>query len=72
MGEVLAPKEYLAELEQRNGYYSDLKKRIGSSKLNDDMEKMLLASLQGNFREWLSAKGYTKNLNDLVKLLDRR
>jgi hypothetical protein len=36
------------------------------------MTKHLHAALQGNFREWLTARGYTKNLNDLVKMLDRK
>ena len=59
-------------MEKRNRYYSDLKKTIAHSQLNHEMEKMLTASLQGNFRVWMESKGYTKNLNDLVKLLDKR
>jgi hypothetical protein len=59
-------------LESRNNYYSNLKTKISKSNLTPDMTKNLHAALQGNFREWLTAKGYTKNLNDLVKMLDRK
>lgn len=72
MGQLLAPKEYLLELEKRNKYYSGLKTKIAKGNLSTDMTKNLHAALQGNFREWLTAKGYTKNLNDLVKMLDRK
>lgn len=60
------------ELEKRNKYYSNLKTKIVKSNLSPDMTKHLHAALQGNFREWLTARGYTKNLNDLVKMLDRK
>ncbi len=36
------------------------------------MERNLHSALQGNFKEWLNYKGYTKNLNDLVKMLDKK
>ncbi len=49
-----------------------MKSKITKSSLTSDMSKNLHAALQGNFREWLTAKGYTKNLNDLVKMLDRK
>jgi hypothetical protein len=72
MGALLAPKDYLLELEKRNNYYSSFKGKISKGGLTPDMANNLHAALQGNFREWLTAKGYTKNLNDLVKMLDRK
>lgn len=72
MGGVMAPKEYLVELEKRNKYYSNFKGKVSKGTLNQEMSNNLHASLQGHFKEWLTAKGYTKNLNDLVKMLDRR
>lgn len=72
MGELLAPKEYIVELDSRNKYYGNLKAKIGKSNLNNDMMKNLHSALQGNFREWLISKGYTKNLNDLVKMMDKK
>lgn len=35
------------------------------------MIKHLHSAYQGHFKEWLVAKGYNKNLNDLVKMLDK-
>ena len=72
MGGVMAPKEYLTELEKRNKYYSNFKAKVSKGNLNQEMSSNLHASLQGHFKEWLTGKGYTKNLNDLVKMLDRR
>lgn len=72
MGELLAPKEYIANLDARNNYYASLKAKISKSSLNSDMTKNLHSALQGHFREWLVYKGYTKNLNDLVKMMDKK
>ena len=72
MNSLVAPKDYLAELEQRNKYYSSFKSKVSKGGLSNEMANNLHAALQGNFREWLTAKGYTKNLNDLVKMLDRK
>jgi hypothetical protein len=72
MGELLAPKEYVAELDTRNKYYGNIKSKIAKSSLSNDMLKNLHSALQGNFREWLISKGYTKNLNDLVKMMDKK
>jgi hypothetical protein len=30
---------------------------------------VLHSVFQGNFKEWLTTRGYTKNLNDLVKTI---
>ena len=68
----MAPMHYIKELEERNGYYGNLKLSIGKSALSSDMERNLHSALQGNFKEWLNYKGYTKNLNDLVKMLDKK
>nr|BAK03062.1 predicted protein [Hordeum vulgare subsp. vulgare] len=72
MGDLLAPKEYVAELDARNKFYGSIKTKIGKSNLSPDMMKNLHSALQGNFREWLISKGYTKNLNDLVKMMDKK
>jgi hypothetical protein len=45
---------------------------IGKSELSSEIERNLHSALQGNFKEWLNYKGYTKNLNDLVKMLDKK
>ena len=34
--------------------------------------KNLHSAYQGHFQEWLIAKGYIKNLNDLVKMIDKK
>ena len=36
------------------------------------MMKNLHSAYQGHFKEWLIAKGYIKNLNDLVKMIDKK
>jgi hypothetical protein len=72
MGDLLAPKEYVAELDNRNKFYGNIKGKITKSNLSNDMMKNLHSALQGNFREWLISKGYTKNLNDLVKMMDKK
>lgn len=72
MGKLLAPKEYLLELEKRNQYYSSLKSKVKKGGLSSEMENNLHAALQGHFKEWMTSKGHTKNLNDLVKMLDRK
>lgn len=72
MGDLLAPKEYVAELDARNKFYGTIKGKIAKSNLSNDMMKNLHSALQGNFREWLISKGYTKNLNDLVKMMDKK
>lgn len=69
---ILAPIQYIKELEERNSYYQNLKSNIAKSSLSADMERNLHSALQGNFKEWLNYKGYTKNLNDLVKMLDKK
>ena len=50
IGELLAPKEYLVQLERRNKHYSGIKAKIAKSGLSADMTKNLHAALQGNFR----------------------
>lgn len=35
MGSLLAPKQYLAELQKRNQCYSQFKRKIGQSKLSN-------------------------------------
>jgi hypothetical protein len=50
MGELLAPKEYITNLDARNKYYASLKMKISKSALNTDMTKNLHAALQGHFR----------------------
>jgi hypothetical protein len=72
MGELLAPKEYVAELDARNKFYGNLKAKVSKSGLGNDAMKNLHSALQGHFREWLISKGYTKNLNDLVKMMDKK
>jgi len=49
-----------------------LKVSISKCALSNEMERNLHSALQGNFKEWLNYKGYTKNLNDLVKMLDKK
>lgn len=34
--------------------------------------KNLHSAYQGHFKEWLIAKGYIKNMNDLVKMIDKK
>lgn len=50
MGELLAPKDYIANLDARNHYYASLKAKISKSTLNGDMTKNLHSALQGHFR----------------------
>jgi hypothetical protein len=50
MGELLAPKDYIANLDARNHYYASLKAKISKSTLNTDMTKNLHSALQGHFR----------------------
>ena len=69
---ILAPAEYIKQLEDRNKYYQNLKVSIAKCALSSEMERNLHSALQGNFKEWLNYKGYTKNLNDLVKMLDKK
>ena len=40
--------------------------------MQNDMINQLHSAYQGNFKEWLISKGYTKNLNDLVKMLEKK
>ena len=49
-----------------------MKVSISKCALGSEMERNLHSALQGNFKEWLNYKGYTKNLNDLVKMLDKK
>lgn len=39
--------------------------------LPPDTIKTLHSVYQGSFKEWLTSRGYTKNLNDLVKMIER-
>lgn len=59
-------------MEERNAYYSSLKNTIAKSNLSPEMVKHLHSAYQGYFKEWLIAKGYNKNLTDLVKMIDKR
>ncbi len=47
---MLAPKEYVAELDARNKYYGALKQKVGKSGLSSDAMKNLHSALQGHFR----------------------
>ena len=69
---LLAPIKYLKELEERNLYYRSFKEKLRSSNLSSEMMKNLHSAYQGHFKEWLIAKGYIKNLNDLVKMIDKK
>lgn len=69
---ILAPEPYIKELEERNNYYNSFKNTIAKSNLNPEMTKHLHSAYQGYFKDWLIAKGYNKNLIDLVKMIDKR
>lgn len=69
---MLAPNEYIKELEERNSYYKGFKEKLKTSNLSPEMLNNLHSAYQGHFKEWLIAKGYIKNLNDLVKMIDKK
>ena len=47
---LLAPNEYIKELEERNAYYTSFKTKIAKSGLQNDMANQLHSAYQGNFK----------------------
>jgi len=68
---LMAPEPYIKELEERYAYFNQFKTKVSQSNLSQETVKVLHSVFQGNFKEWLTSRGYTKNLNDLVKMIEK-
>jgi hypothetical protein len=68
---LLTPQNYLDAISKRIEIFGELQKKISSSKLNSEQEKMLHVAIQGYFREWLVANHHHKKINELIKLIDQ-
>ncbi len=68
---LFAPNEYREQIISRFQAFNDFQSQIQKSKLNDEERKILHASLQSHFKEWLVQTGGFKPILDLVKMIDQ-
>lgn len=66
---LLADPDYIKKVEERYVFYQEFKNRIAQKGLNKDIITALHSVYQGSFKEWMTTKGATKSLNDLVKMI---
>lgn len=66
----LTPKNYVEVIEKRYKNFLSIKKTIQEAGFTEEQEKAFHIALQGYFREWLSATGNYKEMDDIVKMID--
>lgn len=67
---ILTPQEYKDAIQKRQQVFTMIQKKIADRGLTGDQEKKLHVAIQGYFRDWLVNKGHSKEINDLIKMIE--
>ena len=67
---ILAPQNYKDKILERIKMVSKLKEKIKGSGLAEEETRLLMDSVQGLFREWMSGNSESKMIMEIVKWID--
>lgn len=67
---LLTPKEFLNEYFSKIEIFRNIQKKVKDADLDNNQEKALFVAIQGYFKEWLINTGNSKNITDIIKVID--
>jgi Tubulin binding cofactor C len=68
---LLAPEEFIEQLNNEKKIMMSLQKKIKDAQLNDEQLNQLHQAIQGNFKEWLIKCPQFKSMIEFIKLIDQ-
>jgi len=68
---LLAPQEYIEQLNNEKKVIMGIQKKIKESNLSDEQINVLHQCIQGQFKEWLVKTPQFKSIVEFVKLIDQ-